>query len=256
MIKSQNTSLKRQYFDTWRVLTRNHPAGTILTKHQHSRGQLVFAISGVMQVETNHGHWIIPPQRAVWVPPNEPHSIKMLSNTDMRTVYFEQSLIAQCAEITNKNNRVYAIRTSPLIKELVLGLFDSARDSDMHGIMALLLLYALAEAEVLPTYLPMPKDVRFENALVILIDKKQWRRSLEEVASSVMMSSRSFSRHFSKDVGMSFRTWRQHARILASLDLLKTKHSVKFVAHSMGFSSSAAYSAAFRNLFDCTPNEF
>ena len=34
----------------------------------HKRAQLVFASTGVIVVRTRQGTWVIPPQRAVWVP--------------------------------------------------------------------------------------------------------------------------------------------------------------------------------------------
>ena len=43
----------------------DHPRGHYIVPHAHRRGQLVFARSGVMQVETAAGFWIVPPQRAV-----------------------------------------------------------------------------------------------------------------------------------------------------------------------------------------------
>lgn len=39
--------------------------GEIDPPHQHSQGQLLFAIKGVMLVETGSQRWVIPPQRAV-----------------------------------------------------------------------------------------------------------------------------------------------------------------------------------------------
>ncbi|GJJ02984.1 hypothetical protein RugamoR64_35220 [Duganella rhizosphaerae] len=70
------------------------------------------------------------------------------------------------------------------------------------------------------------------------------------------MSERSFSRHFNADVGLSFRAWRQRARIIASLDMLAANCSIKSTAHAMQFATSAAYIAAFRKLIGCAPNVF
>ena len=39
--------------------------GEVDPPHQHSQGQLLFAIKGVMLVETGSKRWVIPPQRAV-----------------------------------------------------------------------------------------------------------------------------------------------------------------------------------------------
>ncbi|MEZ5765749.1 MAG: hypothetical protein R3D69_16900 [Xanthobacteraceae bacterium] len=43
----------------------------------------------MMQVQTPRGVWLVPPERAVWVPPRLEHAIDVLSDIEMRTVYFE-----------------------------------------------------------------------------------------------------------------------------------------------------------------------
>ena len=48
--------------------------GEIDPPHQHSQGQLLFAIKGVMLVETGSKRWVIPPQRALWIPSFQEHT--------------------------------------------------------------------------------------------------------------------------------------------------------------------------------------
>ena len=74
---------------TWRDLARSYGSGVRLDPHLHRQAQLVFAAKGVMQVQTPRGVWLVPPERAVWVPPRLVHSIDVLSDIEMRTVYFE-----------------------------------------------------------------------------------------------------------------------------------------------------------------------
>jgi AraC-like DNA-binding protein len=253
--KSLNISPKRQDANPWRVLAKNHPAGTTLARHHHETGQLVFAVSGVMLIETGRSRWTVPPQRALWVPPRQPHEIQMLSNTEMRTVYFAPPLIEQSVSIVQLSG-VHVVTASPLIRQLVLGLFDEQRCHDMRGLMVQLLLYALREAKCLPTDLPMPVDVKLRDALVTLIAANDWSLPLNEVAARVAMSERVFTRRFTADVGINFRAWRQRARIIASLDLLASNRSTKVIAHRLGYANPAAYVSAFRDLLECTPSMF
>jgi len=254
--KRQNTSLKRQPTEAqWRVLAKHHLRGTVLPKHQHQTGQLVYALNGIMLVETQWSRWTIPPQRALWIPPQQPHSIRMLSHTELRTVYFEPTLLALCKRFERQTS-VHAIVVSPLIRELVLGLFPDRADMEMQGLMARLLLHVLHEVAPLPTDLPMPTDAGLHTAVSRLLATPSTQLSLADVADMAAMSERTFTRRFTADVGMSFRVWRQRARIIASLDLLAAQQSIKFVARAMGFSSTAAYATAFRNLLDRTPTEF
>jgi AraC-like DNA-binding protein/quercetin dioxygenase-like cupin family protein len=252
----QKISSKRQVGKReWRVLAKQHARGTLLPAHQHRTGQLVYAVSGVMLVETSASHWTIPPQRALWIPPQQPHAIRMLSRTEMRTIYVQPSLIKQCKGFI-RQDEVHAIVASPLVKELVLCLFDERHGRDTHQLMARLLLHTLCEAESLATELPMPTDERLRRAVTTLIATNNWNLPMQELASVAAMSERSFTRHFSAEVGLSFRVWKQRARIAASLDLLAAHRSIKHIAHAMGFANPAAYVASFRELLGCTPNVF
>lgn len=252
----QETSPKRQTgTEGWHVLARQHSRSAVLGAHVHQTGQLVFALSGVMLVETSTSRWTVPPQRALWIPPAHPHAIRMLSRTEMRTVYFQPSLIRQ-GEGFMQQHRVHAIVASPLVKELVLGLFDDQHSHCTGGLMARLLLQTLCEATTLETELPMPTDERLRGAVMRLLETNGWSLSLHTLATSAAMSERSFTRHFTADTGLSFRAWRHRARIVASLDLLADKHSVKQIAHAMQFTSPAAYIASFHELLGCTPSVF
>lgn len=253
---SQNTSLKRHHEPAeFRLLAKRYERGAVLPSHEHQNGQLVFALSGTMLVETHLSRWTVPPQRALWIPPHQPHAIQILSDVEMRTVYFQPALLAQIAGFA-RCNEVHAVVASTLIKELVLGLFEQPREGEMRDLMVNLLLHALREAACLPTHLPMPTDGRLRAALMELISGNQWHWPISEIAYRAAMSERTFTRRFTAEVGLNYRTWHQRARIVASLDLLASNRSVKSVAHTLQFASAAAYVAAFRKITGSTPRAF
>ena len=59
------------------AMAKDFPHGYHIPVARHARGQLVYAVSGVMTVTTPHGTWVVPPQRAVWVPPGTDHQSRM-----------------------------------------------------------------------------------------------------------------------------------------------------------------------------------
>lgn len=254
-LKSQQISSKRQNLGLWATLARSHAAGSVLPQHQHQTGQLVYAVRGVMLVQTQLSRWTVPPQRALWVPPQHPHEIHILSNTAMRTVYFQPELITQCSSFV-RLTEVHAVAASPLIKELVLGLFDDQFDHATRRLMVFLLLQTLRQTPSLPTHLPMPSSEGLRCALTQLLETNDWQLSMRQLASVATMSERTFSRRFTAEVGLSFRAWRQRARIISSLDLLATDRSIKVIASLLQFESAAAYIFSFRELLGCTPNTF
>ncbi|WP_326533736.1 AraC family transcriptional regulator [Pseudorhodoferax sp.] len=239
----------------WATLARTHASAVVLPRHAHSRGQLVFAIRGVMLVDVGAMQWTVPPQRALWLPPHQPHAVHILSATQMRTVYFQPAFIAHCAP-GERLQAVHAVIASPLLRALVLGLFDPSFDAPAHATMATLLLQALRQTPALPCALPMPASGSLAQALAPLLQEGRWQLSMADLAHAAAMSERSFTRHFTAETGMSFRTWRQRARLLASLDLLHAGLPVKTIARRLQFASEAAYAQAFRGLFASTPVQF
>ena len=71
------------------LVARHYRKGVRLDTHMHREAQLVYAARGTMQVTTPKGRWLVPPDRAVWVPARLEHSIDVLADIEMRTLYFD-----------------------------------------------------------------------------------------------------------------------------------------------------------------------
>ncbi|PUE27851.1 hypothetical protein B9Z39_08895 [Limnohabitans sp. JirII-29] len=243
-------SMNRQTTRLWKVLAKTHLRGRLLAKHAHSTHQLLFATRGVMQVQTNDGQWTVPPKRALWIPAGVEHSVITLSDTEMRTVYFS------CNECVFGNEHVHAVLPSALVQELILALFEHQHSDATQEMMAHLLHQLVAKCEEPRCHLPLPRHPQLVKATAWLMSHRQWGLSLAHAAAKVGMSERSFTRHFSAEVGCSFRQWRQRARIVSTLDRLVTGDSVKQLADMAGFASTSAYIAAFKKIAGCTPAQF
>lgn len=73
-----------------RVRGRNLAADTHLEPHRHDWGQLTYCDRGVMQVNTQapkEVSYIVPPSRAVWVPPRALHAVTVIEAAQLRTLY-------------------------------------------------------------------------------------------------------------------------------------------------------------------------
>ena len=239
----------------WSGTAISYRRGEVDPPHSHLEGQLLFATRGVMLVEAAGRRWVIPPQRALWLPPLMIHSYHILSDTELRAVYVSSSLIAECTNFSS-HSQVHTIDATPLVKELIAGLFQGKYNGPIKRKIALLLLEILSETPSVAAELPMPHDERLFRAARELMLSHRWEASLIDMADIASMSERSFSRRFVRDTGFSFRTWKQRARIYASLDLLSDNLPVKQIAYQLGFSSPAAFSAAFRSVMGAAPGEF
>ena len=77
------------------LVARDYRKGVRLGTHMHREAQLVYAAKGTMQVTTPKGRWLVPPDRAVWVPARLEHSIDVLADIQMRTLYFDLKWLAR-----------------------------------------------------------------------------------------------------------------------------------------------------------------
>src|SRR5580692_10855236 len=77
------------------MVANHYRKGVRLDTHLHREAQLVYAAEGTMQVTTPKGRWLVPPDRAVWVPALLEHSIDVLADIEMRTLYFDLAWLAR-----------------------------------------------------------------------------------------------------------------------------------------------------------------
>ena len=252
----QTVSLKRQSSGDWSRLAKTYAAGTVVASHAHSAGQLLFITQGVLLVETERARWTVPPQQSLWLPPGQKHGFYAASQTVLRALYLDAPWIEDVQARFLRVNEVHAIAVAPLLRELVLGLFDPRLDAPVQRSMLGLVLQLLPRMANLPTNLPMPASERLRHAAMAVLEEGAWDQPLHMVAALAHMSERSFTRNFKHEVGLTFRAWRQRARLIVSLDLLNAGHSVKHIALALGFASPAAFVSAFRQLFGSTPGAF
>src|SRR6201985_1738883 len=116
------------------LVARHYKKGVRLDPHMHREAQLVYAARGTMQVTTPKGRWLVPPDRAVWVPALSEHSIDVLADIEMRTLYFELDWL----EREPRRHRLrdeFVVRVSPLLHQTILALFDDRNDRERTGLL-------------------------------------------------------------------------------------------------------------------------
>ncbi len=220
---------------------------------RHERGQLVYAVSGVMTVTTPHGTWVVPPQRAVWVPPRTDHESRMSGRVQMRTLYLRRdaaTTLPRCCCVMN---------VSPLLRELILAATEMSLVYDERGRDARvmrLILDELRSASDLPLHLPLPADRRLALICDAILAAPADARSLDDWAKAVGASTRTLARHFREETGMSFAAWRQQARLLESLRRLAAGEPVTKVALDCGYASASAFGAMFRRALGVAPSAY
>ena len=71
------------------VMQKHFPSEWVIAPHSHRRDQLIYAASGTMRVRTATHSWIVPPERALYMPGGVEHAVAMRNPVEMRTLYIE-----------------------------------------------------------------------------------------------------------------------------------------------------------------------
>lgn len=217
--------------------------GEHIPLHIHQRGQLLHAVSGIMRVETLDAAWIIPPARALWLPPAMPHSVTMRSRIEMRTIYIDASA---CAALPT---RATLVEVGGLLRELILAALEEPVDYDENGrggLIANLILRELADLHGRPLDLPMPRDDRALRVARALLEQPDSEFDLDRWAQHAGGSRRTLARLFRSETGLSFAEWRARLRAMEGLARLSSGASVAAAADAVGYSSPSAFSAMVR----------
>ncbi|MGD9921778.1 MAG: helix-turn-helix domain-containing protein [Pseudorhodoplanes sp.] len=221
--------------------------------HRHRRSQLVYGASGIMMVGTEQGRWIVPPERAVWIPGGVVHDLRMVSDVTTVTVWVdpkaepELPLACQVVEVSN------------LMRSLLTAAIDIEPEYDRNGRSGLIMSLLLHELKLLPA---LPLELKFpshprlaERCRAFVLDPKP-RDTIEVWCEALGMSRRTFTRLFRKETGISFSAWRQQACLFASLPRLAANEPITRIAFELGYESPAAFTTMFKRLQGVPPSHY
>lgn len=204
-------------------------------------------------MKTQEGTWVIPPQRAVWVPGGMEHETQTIGAVEMRTVYISP----YAARAFSKHCCV--VNISELLRALILRASVLPLTYKRQGRDARIMQMILDEIEAsktLPLHLPTPRHQRLAQLCSLIVEKPNLGLTLSDLAKKVGISKRTAERLFVRETGMTFNRWRQQARLLTALTELAAGHAVKQVAFKSGYTSQSAFSSMFKATFGTTPRHY
>lgn len=232
------------------VMAKGFAAGYHIPPHSHARDQLLYAVTGTMRIRTQSEAWIVPPDRALYVPAKVEHSVSMRDAVEMRTLYIARRRGLRLPEVPR------VIVVTPLLKALVLALLDEPiayMPQSRADRMALLILDEIVRARPLDMSIPMPQDPRLLRLCEALISNPEQASTLDGWTEQVGASRRTLARLFQKECGITFTAWRQRVRFHAAIEALSRGVTVGEAARLSGYASPSAFASAFRKSLGVSP---
>lgn len=254
--------------------------------HHHLWGQLVFSVGGAVRVSAEHGTaaaatpeaeaaqpvqaladeralsctFIVPPSRAVWIPPRVVHAVSAIEQADLRTLYLHASLLDSRHEPWS---RCRVLEVSPLLRELVLQLPVNP-DQPPQGAQALerercithLVVDELRRARSLRLGVALPRDKRLRRLCEAMIASPARHTALAGWAAEAGASERTLSRLFREQLGMGYAQWRTQVLLAHALSMAARSKPMSLIAAELGYASASAFTAMVTRTVGMPPSRF
>jgi AraC-like DNA-binding protein len=232
------------------TLAYEYPSRFQVPEHAHGSDQLIYAISGLMEVSSDQSMWLIPPHFALWIPARTYHRIHMPGPVSMRTLYLRTGLTVRLEP------RCAVLHVTPLLRELII---ETVRVSQLRVrnryecALRDLLISQLQRASPLPTFVTLPREARALAVAQAVLRNPADSKTMAALCAEAGVSVRTTERVFRKEIGIDFESWRRQVRLTKAVELLVSGFSIKEVAYKVGYCQSSAFVEMFRRTFGTTP---
>ncbi|MFD2178408.1 AraC family transcriptional regulator [Veronia pacifica] len=232
-------------------LTANNDPGSA-HQYQHKKAQVLYVADGFISLFVNNTQYIVPPRRAIWLPPNVRHTTRIYKGTEYRSLFVHQnvsSLFPTEIKIVDSNNLM-----RELIERMVQWNWDKPirEQQPMFTVLCDEINNAVSETLTLA----YPEDRRLIDWLDALNEGELKPQPLKDMARDIGASAKTISRIFTRETGMAYQYWRQQWRLHEAIGQLSNGRPVTEVARNLDFSSVSAFISFFRKITGDTPGRY
>ena len=190
-------------------------ADTQVMPHSHPWAQVAISTTGVIRLTVNHGTYIVPPSRALWIPPGVEHAVTMVEDADLRTLYFHQPR-GRCGPVVPRDQedawrQCRVLEVSDLLRALVREMPTAPDDGpaltpaelrrEQH--LSALVKDELARAAAVKLGVDLPQDKRLRHLCEAVLADPTRHDTLADWAQDTGASPRTAARLFRSELGYS-----------------------------------------------------
>lgn len=221
--------------------------------HAHARGQLFGLDGGSMRVHTEAGSWLLPPQRAGWIPAGQRHQVSVAGAASGWVALVHPDAA------TGLPATPCVLGVSSLLRGMVRRAAEWPDKLALDAAQSRFAAVLLDEIEAAPQerlHLPWPRDRRLGRLAQALTDDPADNRPLEAFAAQAGLAPRTAQRLFAQETGLGFAQWRQQLRLIHALERLSAGQSVAQVADALGYATPSNFIAMFKRAYGMTPGRY
>jgi AraC-like DNA-binding protein len=238
--------------------------------HAHPWAQVAFSFNGVTRLTTPQGSFVVPPSRALWIPPAIEHAVTAVETATVHTLYLHQrpgqyGPYPSMGEDIGIWRQCRVLSVSDLLRALVQALDPAADgatrpatapDPARERLLVSLLLDELHRAAPVPLGVDLPQDKRLRALCEAMLDDPTRHASLQGWARDAGASPRTIARLFQDELGTTFAQWRQQALLSRAVALAAQRKPMADIAAELGYASPSAFSAMVRRCVGLPPRRF
>ena len=242
---------------------------TRVVPHDHPWAQVALSSTGVVRLTMEHGTYLVPPSRALWIPAGMEHAVSVVEDADLRTLYLLQPRgrsgpgVAPGEQAPWRQCRV--LEVSELLRALVLemnvqpdggGPPLGAGELQREQRLSALILDELRRARPVRLGVDLPADKRLRTLCEAVLDDPTRHATLDGWARDTGASPRTVARLFRQQLGTTFVQWRQQVLLAKALSMAARKQPMGVIAAELGYASASAFSAMVRRSVGAPPSRF
>jgi AraC-like DNA-binding protein len=250
-----------------RAKMRRLAADTHIDPHHHPWGQLAFSVTGVIRMTATRSTYIVPPSRAVWIPQSVEHTVNVVEDAEIRTLYLYQDARHCGPEVDAAPDSPWrhcrVIEVSSLLRELVMHLgtepvplAPGQRPGTREQHLIALVLDELRRAQQVPIGVDLPQDKRLRALCESVLDDPTRWSTLETCAAETGASARTVARLFRSELGTTFLQWRQQVLLAKALTMAARKVPMAVISAELGYASPSAFTAMVKRSVGAPPSQF
>lgn len=213
-------------------------------------GDFNFSLDGVLQLQISDELYLAPPNYGLWLPPQTEHGCLAINQDVTHFICIRihpdlaQHLSPQCQTLV----------TRPLLHALVKEALNIRQQHPRHYQHLLQVIFdQLCLADSYDHFLPQSSHPVLKPILTQLNNIAHFQSSIQEVLASFQLSERHVLRLCQQELKLSISEWRNRAKIIHAICLLKQGQSIKQIAYTLGFRHSSSFIAFFRRYLGKTP---
>lgn len=242
-------------------------ASSRIEPHRHAWAQVAFSATGVVRMTAGALTCIVPPSRAVWIPPGVEHVVTVVEDAELRTLYVHQAdgvtgpFEAAPGDTADAEawRQCRVLEVSSLLRELVAHLSTEPGDGpagERERHLAALVLDELRRARPVALGVDLPRDKRLRALCEAVLDDPTRWPTLEDWARDAGASPRTAARLFRAELGTTYLQWRQQVLLARALTLAAGRMPMNRIAAELGYASPSAFGAMVRRSVGQSPSRF